>query len=437
MDEKMRTLKLEELKKGKAEISGIRLNYMGQDKIFNVYRIPLEYLVYNPYNGRIGTKVKTFEARNHTLNSENPDDVQIIEDYLWESNTERNKKTLANLRLNGQREYGIVSKNGVIIDGNRRVSLMKRIIRKSNSQEKTAIERCRYFNAIILDERADKKEILKLETTYQMGQDEKLDYNAPEKYLKCKELQEEGFTITEIADMMGETKSNIEKNLEILEVMDEYLSKFDYTNMYSMLDKREGQFVDLTSYKKQFTKNNNKANWIVDDEDISDLLNISFDYIRAQYEGKDFRKIGNTANTKGVPRSFFSDYNIWKKFKKEHYQDMHPIKEASVDEYLKKEGGKKDINVILNDRDNTWMEQTKNIFKKNMRKYGRVLEDTQAAKTPAVLLKDIKEALELIDTDQATFYDDEVYNLICKVNTKTYEFKKLFKSVKKNEQINN
>ena len=75
-------------------MTGVRISYKGSDKVFNVYQIPLKYLVYNPYNGRIGTKVKTFEVNSRKLNPENEEDIKIIEEFLWDSKPDRNKKTL-------------------------------------------------------------------------------------------------------------------------------------------------------------------------------------------------------------------------------------------------------------------------------------------------------------------------------------------------------
>lgn len=46
------------------------------------------------------------------------------------------------------------------------------------------VEKCKYFLAIILPDDAEEKDIQQLETIYQMGEDDKLDYNPIEKYLK-------------------------------------------------------------------------------------------------------------------------------------------------------------------------------------------------------------------------------------------------------------
>ena len=88
-----------------------------------------------------------------------------------------------------------------------------------------------YFRAIILDDKLsdNPKEIRKLETSYQLGVDQPQDYNAIEKYLKCKELfYEDGFSAEEIGKMMGETASKVESYLSILALMEKFLKAYGY-----------------------------------------------------------------------------------------------------------------------------------------------------------------------------------------------------------------
>ena len=76
-----------------------------------------------------------------------------------------------------------------------------------------------------------------------MGEDDKLDYNPIEKYLKCKELKRLGLTEENIAEFMVEKPSQIRKWLSILKLMEEYLQEYDYDGIYTRLKKTEGPFV--------------------------------------------------------------------------------------------------------------------------------------------------------------------------------------------------
>lgn len=144
----------------KACRTGIPIVYHGSIITLDAFEIPLEYLVYNPYNGRIGSVVKSYERQNHQLNPEDPDDKRIIEKFLWDSKPEANKKTKERLLKEHQQRHGIVTADGMIIDGNRRASLLNNIMADENIpfNEKG---HCQYFIAIILPEGADKKRSLR------------------------------------------------------------------------------------------------------------------------------------------------------------------------------------------------------------------------------------------------------------------------------------
>lgn len=432
MKENLRIKKLEEIKeKDKPIMTGVRLPYKGEYKEFKVYRIPLSCLVYNPYNGRIGTLVKTFEVKNHILDPENVEDKKIIEDFLWKSKIDRNKFTMDSLLEQRQQQYGIVSRNGIIIDGNRRASLLNKIYREKEKHKKHDVSHCKYFNAVILDDDADQKEILALETTYQMGMDEKLDYNPIEKYLKTKEMLDIGYDEHSIAKMMGETSvATIYKNLRILKMMDEYLDYHNYTGLYSLLEKREGQFVDLSNYEKSYSEKsgNAKTNWSPTDEDITDMLSISFDYIRAKYEGKDFRFIAQNSRN-NIPLSFFANRDVWNEFSEKH-NDISKIQEESVDDYIGNHDEGIDITDILQQRDREWTENVSNLMKKNMGQSKRMLEDAQEIDQPLELFIKALKTLNTINDESENFYTKEIKDKVHELNSLSWEWKKAFSKKK-------
>src|ERR1700744_1044973 len=89
-----------------------------------VFRIPTRNLIYNKYNGRILSMVKSFERQFHILDPELKKDKEIIEEFLWQSKPDRNESTLADLKKWGQKRVGIVTRDGIVVDGNRRCCLL-------------------------------------------------------------------------------------------------------------------------------------------------------------------------------------------------------------------------------------------------------------------------------------------------------------------------
>lgn len=412
--------------------------YKNRRQKLSVYEIDLDYLIYNPYNGRIASLVKSYERQTgNELDPTKPNDIRIIEEFLWKSNIPSNKATKKSIKEQGQLKYGIVTKDGVIIDGNRRLLILNQIYKEEKESPK-------YFRAVVLEETLDEnpKEIMRLETTYQMGEDAKVDYNAIEKYLKCKDLINVGFSKDEIAKMMGETTSQITEYLSIMELMNEYLDKLGYAGIYTRLDKTEGTFVDLNNYLKRYKGGKSKIiQWKYDDTDLNDLKLIYFDNIRAIYnrgkstgsesgDSKDYRFIGQTSK-KG---SFFTNENIWKRFRDRHFEIIEPItiKESSIDE-LKENNPGLSLDRLLKNRDAAWAKKVDPNLKKNMGLGREALDNINKQNAPLELLESAKAKIESINIDVKAFLEDSnVLDVVCEINRLTYDFKKIIKKHNKN-----
>lgn len=387
----------------KACRTGIPITYHGQIITLDAYEIPLEYLVYNPYNGRIGSVVKSYERQNHTLNPEDPADKALIEKFLWESKPEANKKTKERLLKEHQQRHGIVTADGMIIDGNRRASLLNNIMADTNIPFNDKVH-CQYFIAIILPEDADKKEILALETTYQMGEDAKVDYNPIEKYLKSKDLKDAGFTDDDIAGMMDCKTGEVRTMLSALKLMDEYLDEYDYSGMYTQLDKREDQFLKLDSALKKY-KAGVPSMWPYDpDADVSDLKLIAFDYIRANFEQTLFRNIITAPTARKPAASFFSKQEVWEDFRDAHFAATEGVQEETVDQIMAT--NPPDLGRALKARDQKWQRKVGDEFEENfVQSLDRLNNHANSAKPLQQLIKACQ-ALEVVDVDQESFLTD-------------------------------
>ena len=398
-----------------------------------VSRIDLKYLVYNQYNGRIGTLVKAYEKENGPISAETPEGKKLIEEFLWNSHVDNNNRTMSNLEEVGQRDPGIVTLDGVIIDGNRRAFLLDKIARKNNDHPA-------YFDAVILPDvmgDANIREIKKLETQYQMGLDEKLGYNALEKYLQIQTLVDNEFDFAEIAKFMNEDETQIKKFWEVKQLMDEYLSYLGYENMYTRLEHSEDWFWRLQESMNRFDLSNGnpstKVDWEYTDYDVNDLKMIMFDYIRVSREaGGDllggaqaYRDIC-TANKNG----FFRVENIWKEFAKQHSEDFYNIDEPSIDDY-RNQNPDLELTKVLKQRDKDFTERLENQVKTNFFTTKRKIENDIEKGEPKKLLESALSKIEAIDSDGPEFKefcrrDPEAGGIIKAIGTKHYELKKVY-----------
>ena len=370
----------------------------------NVYKVPLEYLVYNKYNGRILSRTKSLENQKHEIDVESENGRKLIEKLLWDSKPIRNKQTLESIEKFGQEKVGIITRDGIIIDGNRRAMMLGRTDRYS------------YFKAVILPVTLEEKpiEIEKLETSYQMGEDEKLGYNPIEKYLKASGLEKRGVSIVNIAKWMGEEETIIREYLAVMKTMDDYLDYVGYGGIYTQLDGREDQIIKLTQWLDNFYgEESAKAFDGYKNSDVDDLKMISFDYIRVVYNGQRFRNIAY-----GLKENhFFGDKKIWQDFRDFHFDHIEPIKDAEE----KVDYDSENLEAHLNDRDNKFFEKGKNFLDENIDTHVQQLRYKQAANQPLKLVNNAIGALEAIDRRHRAFSAPEVLERIENLNQTTVD----------------
>lgn len=387
-----------------------------------VYEIPLEHLFYNRYNGRILSRTKSIEnSRDSKLDMSNKEDFNLVAELLWKSSKSRNNQTIKDINHKGQLKTGIITTDGVIIDGNRRAMLLNRLEKK-------------VFRAIVLPIRFDEDsmKIEELETTYQMGEDEKLGYNPIEKYLKAQELfnkliekYSEDEAIDKIKDWMGESKEKIKDYLKIVKLIDEYLEYLEYDGIYAMADTsndgKEDLFLHLKKWiLKYFDKQSSDGFDGYTNFDVQELKFICFDYIRAKigksYDGKIFREIAD--GRKG--NHFFGDKEIWKEFKEKH-NDIVTSHIQRIDSEMPIDSSSKSIESHLSSRDTEFKNSVVDELENNIKEHLTELMYKKSAQQPIKLTSDAKKALSAIDRKNKSFEDKNVLDDVAKVSEVTAE----------------
>ena len=440
MNRAQRIQKLEELKSRSNPAGGKTIFYKGRSIDLPAYKIPIHYLIFNQHNGRISTYVKTHNLEHEEIDPNTPEGEDIIINFLWKSKEHRNRETAKDLKIKGQMEIGIVTKDGVIIDGNRRCMLIKK------NYEEDPTNSPNEFRAVILDDSIedDSKEIRALETRYQMGVDERVDYNPIEKYLKCKDLKGDGYSEKDIAELMGEKEKDIKKYLSTLALMEEFLEAYDYAKVYALLNdaQMEGPFVDLANYLERYkSKSRIKAlNWNPSETDIDDLKNVILDYIRAGFRTThDIRKLGNPASRDNEGQGIFSNKQIWESFLEKHKEiDKITDDEDSLEDWRTRRQGEPIIDIIRA-RDDLWKKQvgtpsSKNSkLQSNLRHNIRRLENLHEAQSPFSLLEKAIDALGAIDTSNEAFSTKKALEIVKEINSMTWKFQQHIKRVMKEQ----
>lgn len=404
-------------------IGKTKLFYKGVSQPFDIFQVDLDLLVFNRHNGRIESEMLTWQLENDLGERDYSPEIHTrIANFLWESNVERNRHTLNDLELKQQQRPGIISVDGVIIDGNRRAMLLGRI--KSP----------RLFEAVILPDEyyADEKAIVRLETEFQIGEDSKLDYGPLEKYLKVKRLSA-WYQVDEIAQMMAISEGEVTKLVAIMELMDEYLDHIDCPGLYTMLKdtdgrSKEGMFVDLYLDLKRIEGGKALIPWSVGKLDRMALRAVQFDYIRlgaGVLEGKDYREISH--NAKGQ-ESFFAKKAIWDTFKTRHKAAVQDGEEAvgNLQEFMEANEQTSRTDAALT-RESKWRALVKGKMKGAFNQAHNELEADVDKDEPRKLLERALAQLTRVDYGGGAFIADPGNEkLVKELNALTYEMKRRF-----------
>lgn len=373
----------------------------------DVYRIPLQFLSYNPHNTRFLAQAKTLEKRlGRKLSDETSEDVIEIEEFLWKQKQDENEYTINSLIEDGQLQPGVVTIDGIILSGNRRFRLLNEVSRNPDKYNKPGvnIDGLDYFEAAILEEELDEKGIVKFESFYQYGTEDKVEYDPIQKYIAADDQKSLGYTTQQIADhFMAITKGKdgeVKKWLEVFDLMEEYLDYIDEAGIYTALESREEAFLRLRSDLRSFT--NGKAGgkiWAYKDNDLVQLKLRYFDFIRLNVPTHDVR----------IFKQIFSDEHGWRKFNGEVEEAVEKHNVVSFEEYREKYEDEEEAEISkIRNRDFVASagKELKQIFGDENRK----IVAAEGYETPIKILEQIQQKLDKLEEEIKSKHGHEAYS---------------------------
>lgn len=255
--------------------------YNNGKELFNVFKIPINLLRYNKRNGRISTFLNRYK---NEIDSWNYDKLNLeIEKFIINNDLDAHNQTTANIKLQGQQEPGIILDNGIVIDGNRRFTSL----RKLNKED----ENYKYFEAIILDSSLiPQNEIKLLEWNIQLGKEEKKNYDPINRYLDMY-IQIEidnSFTIEQYCQATNSNVKEMENEIKNIELIKEWLEYINAKNDWELA--REYRIYDhFKEIQKMCKKLKNST-----ERNIA--KKVLFDYVTIAPHSKDSKTVRQLAN---------------------------------------------------------------------------------------------------------------------------------------------
>ena len=221
-----------------------------------VITLPIDYLIYRLENYRTGDKQLSLVATGKVppdffepVRREDPTVQQkqheILLEYAQTGSGESIKPIYDELaRVAEQTDDLIISADGVVVNGNRRLSAMRELFREGS-------ERFRKFADVVcavLPDSATPVEILKLEIGLQMQPETKLPYEWTALGRAVRDLRDQGMDDEAIAEMMNRDKSDIARAAKMIDSADMYLNDWlQKPNDFDELEDTEQVFKQIAT----------------------------------------------------------------------------------------------------------------------------------------------------------------------------------------------
>ena len=261
------------------------------------YRLPRELIFYNKDNGRIAAEYAKLKRKNggRDLDTTKKDDADKIQKLLLTTNSEGKDSTdtvnTYDSLQKGQLELGIITQDGFLIDGNRRMAIISKLSKDLQEPKYDFIDVAR------LDRNISDSDMWAIEAGISLGMDQKVRYGPINELLKLDSGIKKGYTPEKIAKMLyGGDATVIETKLKKLELMKEYLR--DYYDGddedYTPLEQRDTHF-------EEFQVIDQLADDKVDDiEELQSIRKVAFRLIREQLNHRRLRDF-STAIRRQMP----------------------------------------------------------------------------------------------------------------------------------------
>lgn len=290
---------------GRDRLRAAKFTVKGATSLEPIYRFKLDDLAFNKANGRIKAEVIEKEAELGRMldQFDNADNV-IIKEILLSIRMDENEKIKEDLRRNTQISPGIITVDGVVINGNRRKALLRELYCDTHD------EKYNYLDAHVLPSDITKSELWLIEAGIQLSAPQQLDYSPINHLLKLSEGLNSGLTIPEMASRIyGVTEEQLESDTRRLDLINEYLTYVvGKEGKYYLVKNLNEHFINLLNILDWANRPRGpvRRDWTPNKDDINELKLVGFYYIRMHMPHLRIRDL----------RDIFATADAWKEARK-------------------------------------------------------------------------------------------------------------------------
>jgi hypothetical protein len=258
----------------------------GERKMYEVYRIPISLLAFNIRNGRFAAELRAKEKQlGRHLDPLLTEDEEITRRLLLDLDSAATELLKQDLKRIGQTDPGIITHDGFVINGNRRMAVLQDLHTEDSTGKFEALE------VQVLPEGVSEKDLWRIEAGLQLSRDKRLDYGPVNDLLKIREGLNSGLKAEEIAATLYGLKDaeEVKEKDQRLALIDNYLEYIGEPDEYTKVNRAVEHFINLQDLlrhlDKQGVKKTEQHKWLL----------IAFEMIRAGMGHMDIRMLRKIA----------------------------------------------------------------------------------------------------------------------------------------------
>lgn len=254
--------------------------YKGQLITLPVARVSLDHVILNPRSHRIGAQVQSLPPHEAELldNDPNGADAQALISRLL-MKTDGYTKIKNVLRQEGQREEGVITSQGVLINANTRAVALREL-----GEE--------YIKVVVLPSDATEREFNDIELRLQMARETKQDYNFTSQLLFIEDLTKNAWSVEEIGRLLRpdlsdnaadrkQARTLVDTELRLLGLVRELIQHGDGKLKFTDLDDKRQALIEIDlDYNSMKNKDRVQADRVRDAQFTAMLSDIDYRRIR-------------------------------------------------------------------------------------------------------------------------------------------------------------
>lgn len=245
---------LQDISTKQSEKYKTQIKFQGKSQSFSVYSVEITLPKYRLANGRTQAAQEEYLAKHPNLGDDfftkdmEAESVQAIQhDLLWEMVNDSDLYNYFKNLANNQDEPLILSHNGFVVNGNRRLCAMRDLFHGDNIK----YNKYSHIDVVVLPF-CTEKDIDELEAYLQIQPDIKADYTWIAKACMLRARQDRHkYTEEQLAALYDIPEKEVRTILSQLSLVDEYLKSREKGKEYDLVEKDNFAFKELLRNKLQ------------------------------------------------------------------------------------------------------------------------------------------------------------------------------------------